>query len=61
MIIVGTSNILTFIISDIKNKRLEFAKENGADYTINPAEVDLESKIYEITNNEGAVHHKHLN
>ncbi|KAB7706316.1 alcohol dehydrogenase catalytic domain-containing protein [Bacillus aerolatus] len=44
----------TVIISDITNERLEFAKENGADYTINPNEVDLESKIYEITNDEGA-------
>lgn len=47
-------NGATVIISDITNNRLEFAKENGADYTINPTEVDLESKIYEITNNEGA-------
>ncbi|WP_068675057.1 zinc-binding alcohol dehydrogenase family protein [Oceanobacillus sp. Castelsardo] len=44
----------TVIISDFTNERLEFAKENGADYTINPAEVDAKAKINEITNGEGA-------
>ncbi|MEK3886851.1 zinc-binding alcohol dehydrogenase family protein [Bacillus sp. FSL K6-3431] len=44
----------TVIISDFTNERLVFAKENGADYTINPSEVDIESKINEITNDEGA-------
>ncbi|CAM4018852.1 zinc-binding alcohol dehydrogenase family protein [Lederbergia lenta] len=44
----------TVIISDFTNERLTFAKENGADYTINPSEVDVESKINEITNDEGA-------
>ncbi|MBO1912629.1 zinc-binding dehydrogenase, partial [Microvirga sp. 3-52] len=34
--------------------RLEFAKENGADHTINPSEVDVETKINEITHDEGA-------
>ena len=29
-------------------------RENGADYTINPSEVDVETKINEITNDEGA-------
>lgn len=42
------------IISDLTNERLEFAKENGADYTINPSEVDIVSRINEITNGEGA-------
>ncbi|MEC5424534.1 zinc-binding alcohol dehydrogenase family protein [Virgibacillus sp. C22-A2] len=44
----------TIIISDITNERLEFAKENGADYTINPTEVDVATKVNEITNDEGA-------
>lgn len=43
----------TAIISDLTNERLAFAKENGADYTINPSEVELTDKINEITNNEG--------
>lgn len=42
------------IISDLTNERLEFAKENGADYTINPKVVDTIEKINEITNGEGA-------
>ena len=42
------------IISDLTNERLAFAKENGADYTINPSEVDVVEKINEITNGEGA-------
>lgn len=44
----------TVIMSDFTNERLAFATENGADYTINPSEVDVESKINEITNDEGA-------
>ncbi|MFC4022368.1 zinc-binding alcohol dehydrogenase family protein [Oceanobacillus longus] len=44
----------TVIISDFTNERLEFAKDNGADFTLNPAEVDSIAKINEITNNEGA-------
>lgn len=44
----------TVIISDFTNERLAFAKENGADYTINPKEVDSVTKINEITNDEGA-------
>ncbi|WP_100012696.1 zinc-binding alcohol dehydrogenase family protein [Lentibacillus sediminis] len=42
------------IISDIMNERLEFAKENGADHTINPSESDVTAKISEITEGEGA-------
>ncbi|MCM3741916.1 zinc-binding alcohol dehydrogenase family protein [Oceanobacillus luteolus] len=42
------------IISDFTNERLEFAKVNGADYTINPQEEDIKAKINEITNDEGA-------
>lgn len=44
----------TVIISDLTNERLAFAKENGADYTINPSEVDTIEKINKITKNEGA-------
>lgn len=44
----------TVIMSDITNERLAFAKENGADYTINPSEVDIIAAIHEITNDEGA-------
>lgn len=44
----------TVIISDLTNERLAFAKENGADYTINPTEEDVETKINEITDDEGA-------
>jgi len=44
----------TVIMSDFTNERLEFAKENGADYVINPSEVDVETEINRITNNEGA-------
>lgn len=44
----------TVIISDFTNERLAFAKKNGADYTINPSEVDVQTKINEITNDEGA-------
>ncbi|AXI08907.1 alcohol dehydrogenase [Oceanobacillus zhaokaii] len=42
------------IISDMTNERLAFAKENGADYIINPSEVDVKERINEITNDEGA-------
>jgi len=44
----------TIIMSDFTNERLEFARENGADYVINPSEVDVETEINRITNNEGA-------
>ncbi|RDW18381.1 alcohol dehydrogenase [Oceanobacillus arenosus] len=44
----------TVIISDITNERLAFAKESGADYIINPSEVDVKERINEITNDEGA-------
>lgn len=44
----------TVIISDFTNERLEFAKENGADYTLNPGETDSIHKINEITKGEGA-------
>ena len=44
----------TVIISDLTNERLAFAKENGADYIINPSEVGTVEKINEITKGEGA-------
>lgn len=44
----------TVIISDFTNERLAFARENGADYTINPKEVDSMTKINEMTSDEGA-------
>lgn len=44
----------TVIISDFTNERLAFAKENGADYIVNPKEADVVAKINEITNDEGA-------
>jgi 2-desacetyl-2-hydroxyethyl bacteriochlorophyllide A dehydrogenase len=44
----------TVIISDITQERLDFAKENGADYTINPIEISVATKIEEITAGEGA-------
>ncbi|WP_085994078.1 zinc-binding alcohol dehydrogenase family protein [Oceanobacillus senegalensis] len=44
----------TTIISDLTNERLEFAKENGADYTINPTEEDFKERIHDITAGEGA-------
>ena len=44
----------TAIISDLTEERLAFAKENGADYTINPSKEDLVKRISEITDGEGA-------
>lgn len=37
------------IITDMNEKRLEFAKGYGADYTINPEKADLKSEIEAIT------------
>lgn len=44
----------TVMISDITSERLAFAKENGADDILNPEEIDVENKINEWTNGEGA-------
>jgi L-gulonate 5-dehydrogenase len=44
----------TVIISDLTDERLEFARENGADFIINPSKIDVENKINELTNDEGA-------
>lgn len=47
---------LNVIVSDINNDKLEFAKEYGADYTINPSEEDLEEFCQnELGGTHGAV------
>ena len=42
------------IIVDIDPKRLDFAKSVGADYALNPKEVDVKAEIFKITNGRGA-------
>lgn len=42
------------IISDINDQRLEFAKEFGADYTLNPSRENVEDKVRELTDGMGA-------
>ncbi|KAF0825345.1 MULTISPECIES: zinc-binding alcohol dehydrogenase family protein [Cytobacillus] len=41
------------IISDLKQERLAFAKENGADEIIHAAEESVEERVMELTNGEG--------
>lgn len=41
------------ILADIEDKRLELAKELGADYTINSQKLNLEDELMKITNNAG--------
>lgn len=41
------------IISDLKQERLAFAKENGADEIINASEESVEVRILELTDGEG--------
>ncbi|MRG84958.1 zinc-binding alcohol dehydrogenase family protein [Salinibacillus xinjiangensis] len=41
-------------ISDFNDKRLEFAKEWGADYVINPQTSDVEEEVYKWTGGMGA-------
>ncbi|MBF7097287.1 zinc-binding alcohol dehydrogenase family protein [Alkalibacter sp. M17DMB] len=43
----------TCIVSDIDNERLEEAKAMGADYVINPMEVDVVEKALELTGGSG--------
>lgn len=43
----------TCIVSDIDNSRLEEAVKNGADFTINPMEVDVVEKAKELTQGSG--------
>jgi len=50
------SGAAKIIVVEVFNKRLELAKEVGADYLINPKKIDGEvwEKILELTNGEGA-------
>ncbi|PWW20539.1 L-gulonate 5-dehydrogenase [Cytobacillus oceanisediminis] len=41
------------IISDLKQERLAFAKENGADEVIHASEESVEDRILELTDGEG--------
>lgn len=41
------------IISDLKQERLAFAKENGADEIINASEESVEVRVLELTDGEG--------
>ncbi|MCM3093919.1 MULTISPECIES: zinc-binding alcohol dehydrogenase family protein [unclassified Cytobacillus] len=41
------------IISDLKQERLAFAKENGADEIINASEMSVEERVLELTDGEG--------
>lgn len=43
----------TVIMSDLKEERLAFAKENGADFVINAGSESIEEKIMEFTKGEG--------
>jgi 2-desacetyl-2-hydroxyethyl bacteriochlorophyllide A dehydrogenase len=42
------------MVSDLKEERLAFAKENGADWTIDAGNESVEEKVMEYTNGEGA-------
>jgi 2-desacetyl-2-hydroxyethyl bacteriochlorophyllide A dehydrogenase len=42
------------MVTDLSTERLAFAKENGADVTINAAEEDVKQRVHEWTNGEGA-------
>jgi 2-desacetyl-2-hydroxyethyl bacteriochlorophyllide A dehydrogenase len=44
----------TVMMSDLKEERLGFAKENGADFVINAGTESVEEKVMEYTNGEGA-------
>ncbi|MBM4761253.1 zinc-binding alcohol dehydrogenase family protein [Bacillus sp. B15-48] len=44
----------TVMISDLKEERLAFAKENGADFIIHAGSEEVEAKVMEYTNGEGA-------
>lgn len=56
LIVLDTAKSLgaTCIISDINDQRLEFAKEFGADYILNPTRDNVEEKVRELTNGMGA-------
>jgi 2-desacetyl-2-hydroxyethyl bacteriochlorophyllide A dehydrogenase len=42
------------MITDLSEERLAFAKENGADVTVNAAREDVKQRVYDWTNGEGA-------
>jgi len=44
----------TVIAADIDDSKLKMAKEMGADYVINSKKEDLEAKVKELTDGEGA-------
>lgn len=54
MLALKAQGISPIIIVDVIEKRLEKAKELGADYTINSTTENVVSRILEITNNLGA-------
>lgn len=44
----------TVMITDLSEERLTFAKENGADVTVNAGSEDVRKRVEEWTNGEGA-------
>ncbi|PAF16594.1 zinc-binding alcohol dehydrogenase family protein [Terribacillus saccharophilus] len=42
------------LITDLSESRLDFARENGADVTVNAAKEDVRQRVSEWTNGEGA-------
>lgn len=44
----------TVMITDLNDGRLQFAKENDADYIINAKEESVVDRVFELTNGEGA-------
>lgn len=56
LIVLDTAKSLgaTCIITDINDQRLAFAKEFGADYTLNPIRDQVEGKVRELTDGMGA-------
>ncbi|MGF2614623.1 zinc-binding alcohol dehydrogenase family protein [Rossellomorea vietnamensis] len=51
---VAKSEGATVIISDLNENRLAFAKEWGADYTINASQANVIEAVMDITKQEGA-------
>ncbi|PIC63869.1 alcohol dehydrogenase [Sporosarcina sp. P13] len=41
------------VMTDLDEKRLQFAKENGADYILNAGNSSIEDEVMKITNGEG--------
>lgn len=44
----------TVMMTDLSEQRLAFAKENGADVTVNAGQEDVRQRVQEWTNGEGA-------